>query len=44
MPPDSPSGSRLQHLRAPPTYITLATALHERTATAGKELDKVILN
>ena len=27
MPPDPPSGSHLQHLRAPPTYITLATAL-----------------
>ena len=27
MPPDSPSGSRLWRLRAPPTYITLAMAL-----------------
>ena len=30
MPPDPPNGSRLQHLRVPPTYITLATALQIR--------------
>ena len=29
MPPDPPSGSRLRRSRAPPSYITLATALKD---------------
>ena len=43
MPPDPPSGSRLQHLRAPPTYITLATAL-SRIAISKQETRSAELN
>jgi len=38
MPPDPPSGSRLRRLRAPPTYIALATAMRERHLFVGQEI------
>ena len=43
--PDPPSGSRLQHLRAPPTYITPATAVrieHFCSKSKTKEVKAVI--